>query len=215
MNRLSITLVLLLFPGIIATAISDKTAVHSKWDSFRFALYSLVLGLFTYSLLNTFYVATAYLLYGHFPQEALQIWQVLIKDNIKIDFSEIALATLLAPVTATLATVLTNKKTFLKISQYFKISQKYGDENLFSYFLNAKEIDWVNVRDIENNLTYQGQIESFSENDKIQEITLRNVSIYRYEDSLFLNKAPHVYLPVFKDEVQHEGLKNPIQAIGN
>jgi len=56
---------------------------------------------------------------------------------------------------------LVNYKIFHKFAQKLLISQKYGDENLYSYYLNAKEIDWVYVRDFERKLTYQGRVISF------------------------------------------------------
>ena len=54
MNQLVVSLVVILMPGIIAAIISDKLTSHSKWDSFKFALYSLVLGVLTYAMLQIF-----------------------------------------------------------------------------------------------------------------------------------------------------------------
>ena len=87
-----------------------------------------------------------------------------------------------------------NYKVFNKLAQKINVSSKYGDENLYSYYLNAKEIDWVYVRDIENNLTYQGRIESYAENDHMQEMVLYDVTVFRYQDSVQLYSVPTIYL---------------------
>jgi hypothetical protein len=50
------------------------------------------------------------------------------------------------------------------------------------------------VRDIVNNLTFHGIVDSFSENEQISEITLRDVKVYKYEDSSFLYYIPKVFL---------------------
>ena len=87
-----------------------------------------------------------------------------------------------------------NYKILNKIGEFFNVSTKYGDENLYSYYLNTNEIDWIYIRDVDNNLTYQGRVFSFSENSNIQEIVLYDVTVYRYEDSAELYHVPTIYL---------------------
>ncbi len=52
MSQLVIVVIVVLLPGILATSIADKLTVHSAWDSFKFPLYALLLGVLTYSLLQ-------------------------------------------------------------------------------------------------------------------------------------------------------------------
>lgn len=77
----------------------------------------------------------------------------------------------------------------------------YGEENLYSYFLNSKEVTEVYVRDIANNLSFHGEVDSFSENDQISEITLRYVKVYRYDDSAFLYYMAKVFLSRPKNSI--------------
>ncbi|HZF31336.1 MAG TPA: hypothetical protein VE907_19625 [Gammaproteobacteria bacterium] len=59
MNQLAVVVIVVLFPGILAATVADKLTVHSKWDSFKFALYSFLLGVLTYSVLQILaYAAT-------------------------------------------------------------------------------------------------------------------------------------------------------------
>ena len=114
--------------------------------------------------------------------------------NYTVPLLEVALATTLAPLIALFASWIVNHKIINKIAGEYGISQKYGDENLFSYFLNIQDLSWIYVLDKEKELTYMGEVVSFSECDSIQEIVLKNVSVFTYEDSKFLYKLSLVYL---------------------
>jgi ABC-type multidrug transport system fused ATPase/permease subunit len=197
MNKLLITLIIILFPGVIATIIAGKITFHSKWDSFKYGLYSFVLGVCTYGVLQIFVY-----IYNMFAAGSvsivtwthLDVWSIAIKDTPQVSPWEICLAAVLAIPVAFFASWLINHKVFNKLAQNVKASTKYGDENLFSYYLNAKEIDWVYIRDLENQLTYQGRIVSYSENDEIQEVVLSDVTVFAYQDSSELYSVPSIYL---------------------
>src|SRR4029077_5368445 len=89
---------------------------------------------------------------------------------------------------------------------WLKISNKFGDINLYSHFLNSPNINTVYFRDLKSNLTYHGLVESFSETDEIKEIVLRNVTVYYNEEqingnAIVLYQLNAVYLSRPKDEV--------------
>jgi hypothetical protein len=184
-------------PGIIATIISDKLTNHSKWGSFKFSLYSLTLGVSCYAFLQ-------FLVYGFdivnnvhvkpIVWTNLKIWNSATHVGVDIAAWEICVATILSLPIALFASWLINFKFFNKVAQFIGVSSKFGDENLYSYYLNAQEIDWVYVRDVANNLTYQGRVVSHAENENVQEIVLSEVSVYRYVDSELLYEVPTIYL---------------------
>lgn len=218
MNKLLITLILILFPGIIATIIAGKITFHSKWDSFKYGLYSLVLGIFTYATLQA--IAYAYSLVVALSRANvnwvhLNVWGIAIKDAPQVAPWEICSAAVLAVPVAFLASWLINFKLFNKLAQKIKVSTKYGDENLYSYYLNANEIDWVYIRDLENHLTYQGKIVSYSENEKIQEIVLSDVTVFAYEDSSELYSLPSIYLSKEAGKFIIEAVPNDYLGVQN
>lgn len=92
-------------------------------------------------------------------------------------------------------------KVVNRFGKWLKLTNKYGDENLYSYFLNAKEVEEVYVRDIENGLTYHGLINSFSENDDIKELVLIDVVVYEYESSKKLYELDKIYLSKSKESL--------------
>lgn len=209
-----IVVIFILMPGIVAAIIADKITSHSKWDSFKFVLYSLMLGVMSYALLQILlYFHDAYLAlkinhitdtkqqsfnvsfnFKELSWTNLSIWSSALDGGKKLVAWEICSATFLSVFVAFFASWLINFKIFNKIAQKIKVSSKFGDENLYSYYLNAQEIDWVYIRDLEHNLTYQGRIVSHSENDKIQELVLSDVSVYDSNDSCLLYEIPTIYL---------------------
>lgn len=197
MDQLVVTLILILMPGIVAAIISDKLTNHSRWGSFKFSLYSLTLGIGCYALLQmiVYLVNVAYCIWeGSLIWNNLQIWNSALNGGTDIAAWEVCAATVLALPVSLFACWLINFKIFNKLAQKMGVSNKFGDENLYSYYLNAQEIDWVYVRDIEHNLTYQGKVVSHSENENVQEIVLSEVTVFRYEDSALLYAVPTIYL---------------------
>lgn len=126
--------------------------------------------------------------------KSLHVWDATSQNSTNIYPREIIFASICAILNALWISFLINYKCMTKFAQKMRISKKYGDENLFTFYLESNEVVWVYIRDKENNLTYKGKVLSFSENDRIQEVVLEAVSVYRYEDSEFLYDISSVYL---------------------
>lgn len=198
MTELAIAVGVILFPGIIATTIADKIVVHVRpWGPLKYGLYSFILGVFSYlglqclswlqMMVPTKYQITPLL-------GSLDAWNIIGNTKARIDFAEVAGATLLSLPVAFIAAFTINHKVVHKLAKKLGVSIKYGDENLYSFYLNAQEIDWVYVRDVERKLTYQGRVFSFSENDKFQELVLSDVTVFGYENSDEYYSVPSIYL---------------------
>jgi Family of unknown function (DUF6338) len=204
MTQLAIVVIVVLLPGILATTIADKLTVHSKWDSFKFPLYALVLGVLTYSLLQVLVYGWDALVYAwssikfHRPATIswtpLAIWNIEQNVNFAIPPWEIVVAMFLSVPVAFAAAACVQHKVITRIGGLIHVTSKYGDENLYSYFMNGTDTDWVYVRDKENNLTYEGRVSASSENEHIHELVLRDCTVYRYEDSAKLYSVPTAYL---------------------
>jgi hypothetical protein len=143
MNQLAVAIVAIFFPGILATIIADKLAVHSKWDSFKFSLYSLVLGILSYIFFQL--ILISYNLIMHIFSYSkdiklyiLSVWNIAFQQKPIIKLWEIGGATLFSIFVGSLASYIINYKILNKIGQKIRITTKYGDENLYSFYLNAK-----------------------------------------------------------------------------
>lgn len=197
MNDLAVLIGLISFPGLIATVMCDKLLVHAeRWNNFKYGIYTFIFGVGSYVVLQflTWILALAPYLLPYLPESArLGLWDTLATGR-DLRFSEVAWATGLSPLIALAAIYFVNKKYLTRFAQRFGISNKYGDENLFSYFLNSPDVFWVYLRDPASGFSYRGAVRSFSETKEVQEITLTDVTVYSYENSEELYQLDSIYL---------------------
>lgn len=200
MNELAVAIAIVLLPGLIASVICDKIVVHSvRWDGFKYSIYSFLFGICSYLLLQMLIyacLATSKIDIAPFTidKPILGVWSIIGNQKSQISLLEVTLSTALSPLVAIIAAGIINFKILNKLAQKLKVSSKYGDENLFSFFLNSKEVSWVYVREKGAGLTYCGHVVSYAESDKIQELVLSNVKVFDYETSDELYETSLIYL---------------------
>ncbi|SDR71209.1 hypothetical protein [Christiangramia echinicola] len=198
MSELTIKLIIILIPGVISTLVFGKLILHKEWSSFRFTLYSILFGVISYLLIQL--IINLLNLISIIDIDDLTIWENL-NDATSIPYREVIWASIISIIIALIAAKIENNKLIHRIADHFGISGKYGDENLYSMFLNSKEVEFIYLRDIKNQLTYHGWVKSFSENENISEIRLCDVAVYNYGDSQLLYEIGEVYLSLKKEEI--------------
>ena len=184
-------LLLILFPGIIATLIYKRLILKKKWESIDFGINILLFGISSNLLLQLIYLI--------FRAGELSIWKRL-QDNAPIPYLEIMLSSITALIIAGIATYANNKKTINNISYRLQISNKYGEDSLFYYFLEHKEITEVHILEPTLNLIYDGHVKYYSEDDQVKEIVLENVDSYNYQTSEKIDSFKYVYLSKARNE---------------
>lgn len=199
MNELVLAIAVVLLPGLIATIICERIVVHVRpWPSFKYIIYSFVLGVSCY-----FFLQFLVWLISFIPSRVtflpsltgkLDVWSIATGTSGTIDLAEIAAATALSVPVAFIAALIVNKKSLNHLASITGVSRKYGDENLFSYFLNSDDVWWVYIRDFDRKLTYQGRVQAFSETDEMQEIVLNKVTVFGYDNSSEYYSVPSLYL---------------------
>ncbi|WP_158850445.1 hypothetical protein [Algibacter sp. L1A34] len=201
MSELTIKLIIILIPGALATLIFGKLILHKEWSSFRFVLYSILFGVVSYLILQLLNNGINLCISADFNKlPELTIWSNL-NDASLIPYKEVGFASIISIIIAFFVSMIENKKVINKIAGFLGVSEKYGDENLYSMFLSSKNVEFIYLRDIKNQLTYHGWVKSFSENDTISEIRLCDVAVYNYTDSEFLYEVEEVYLSLNKQEI--------------
>jgi len=185
LSAFALKLILILIPGGLATLILEKLTTYLKWEPFKFIINSILLGGLSYLLSDLVF-------YIFFADNIKNFWLTFTSNDIP--FWEIIRATGVSLFIGFGTSWVENNKLISRFARKLHIADKYGEENLYSYFLNSKEVREVYVRDIANNLTFHGEVDSFSENEQISEITLTDVKVYKYDDSSFLYKMPRVFL---------------------
>ena len=187
LSELSLKLVLVLIPGILATLLYEKLAVYGKRSNLYFFFSALLFSCISYLIAQQIYIWCSIE-----NDHLLHFWDSIQFESIP--FRAILPASIIAIVISIITSALENHKVIMNLAKWLRITSKYGDENLFYYFLNGKKTEEVYVRDTENNLTYHGLVDSFSEDDSIQEILLYNVAVYSTDDSEKIDELQRVYI---------------------
>lgn len=194
-SELTLKLIIILIPGAIGTIIYEKLTVHKKWNSIIFIANCVFLGGISYLLIQ---LISEYL-FNSTDDSLKNFWGNLTQKEIP--FSAIWKSSIMAVFVGFISSWIENYKLINIIGKKIKISTKYGDENLFSYFLNAKQVKEVYIRDMKNQTTYHGNVESFSETEEIKEIVLSDVSVYNFVDTDAIYEIDKLYLSKPKDEL--------------
>lgn len=184
----TIRVVVLLLPGLLAAIIVERLTVHPKWEQFRFLLYSGILGCLSYIFLqlglNGIKLIVAKARNIDFEPTFLGVWSSLFNKEGAIKVNEVALACFVALALGLGITAVVQYKLIYRFASWIGATNKYGDENLFTHFLNDRETRVIWVRDVSSDIVYEGEKAAYSEADNICEIVLRDVHVYRAgEDS--------------------------------
>lgn len=209
-SELTLKLIILLIPGAIGTIIMNRLSIRKELNSFQFVVNSIIIGVLSYlflQLLSGLIQFIYNLCYSEkLEYSLLEIWKS-ISDKTIIPYKEVLFSSICGIIIAFLGTFIDQNKIVNKLAQKLKVSNKYGDENLYSYFLNADETQVIYLRSPKNNLTYHGYVNAYSETKDLSEIVLSDVSVYRYEDSELLYEVDQVYLSFPKTDIIIEHAK--------
>jgi len=192
-SQFTLHVMLLILPGTIAILIVETLTVHKKLDTFKFILYMSVFGFFAYVVRQTWNWMYA-VLYCKPSYKLLYFWGAIAGKSTEISWSEILTTCVIAIPMGFIASWLIQYKALNRFANLIKVSSKYGEDNLFTHFLNLKEIIWVLVRDNKQGITYYGKVDYYSETDVMKEIVLSDVSVYRSEDWVHIRESPYIYL---------------------
>src|SRR4030042_2194739 len=200
-SEFSLRIIFLFVPGIISLLIIEKLSFHKEYRLFQILIYSLIIGFANYS----FYYAILKAVNGIFRKGySCAFFKALSDNSAKIDFGEIALVSLLAILTGYIFTSLINFKVLNKLGNFFRVTKKFGDLDVWSYIMNSKNIEWVIIRDHETDLMYEGWIELFSDSTEYDELLLRDVVVFNNSTGKEIYKTPGLYLPKRRENITIE-----------
>src|ERR1700730_5065954 len=157
-SRVTLKLIFILIPGALASLIFEKLTTHKPWNSFKFIAHSILFGVLSYLITGWLINLISTFFYLHWSQ--LILWRDL--DSKNIPFDEIGKATVTSIVIGFLSSAIDYYKILNRFATWLKITNKYGDINLYSHFLNSTNINAIYFRDLKSKLTYHGFVESFS-----------------------------------------------------
>ncbi|HEX6040467.1 DUF6338 family protein [Longimicrobium sp.] len=196
LSALTLRVVLLFFPGVVCALIVRALTNRRERTLSEFLIDSFVLGLGTYLSLAAFragYAGVAHLVRWASPP-SITFFDVLTDEHSRISWGEIALSAVVAFLLGAVVSAVVNHHLLFRVAGSLRISRKFGDPDVWSYFLNSPDIRWVSVRDVANDTVYEGAVEAFSDTGSAPELLLRNVTVSRNSTDTKLYECDRVYL---------------------
>ena len=95
-------------------------------------------------------------------------------------------------------------KLHFRLFRFLGITNKFGELDVWGYLMNSNDVSWITVRDIENNLMYDGWIQAFSDNSKEAEVLLGDVQVYDNNSGELLYEVNSQYLSLDKAKIRIE-----------
>ncbi|MCW7479459.1 hypothetical protein ND856_19320 [Leptospira bandrabouensis] len=127
----------------------------------------------------------------------MKLWAFIKGDN-NFEIQEVIFSTLLSiSIVLVLANLITNK-IIIRNLQKFGLTNRFGDEDLWNYYLSSSEINWIYIRDYANSLTYRGRLKYFSSANSMRELGLEEVTVYSLLKSKELYTLESVYLSLLE-----------------
>ena len=221
MNTLTISLVTIMIPGVILALIYDTYTQHKAWDSFRYVLMSIVFGILTYLVMQIF-ISSYQFVNGIKDTDSikwylLSVWSIANgQDKIKVNPAEILAGGLVSIPLGLLFVYLSTKRIAHEYLLKKGISNKYGDDNVF---IRSIEVMcnpasgytdtqcWILLKD--DDQLIHGHIALYNENDKTQEVSLCNATVYESSTGNIIIKTSFLYVSkeygkiiIFKDNIE-------------
>ena len=202
-SEFAFKLLLLFFPGLICAFLVDQLTVHRPRENFLFAMQSFVFGVISYFSYWTLLGVASKCFPGK-VDPSLTFLRALNDSNVRYSFTEIAYVTLCAVVIGLIVTVASQHKVLNRVARKIRLNNKFGELDVWGYFMNVKEIEWVTVRDHANDLILDGWIQAFSDDSKDAEILLRDVSVYKNSTGERLYQVGAMYISRNRQDISIE-----------
>jgi hypothetical protein len=201
-SEFTIRLLLLFLPGLVTFLIIESLTVSKTKSNVYFFIYSFILGFFNYF---TYYLILkiSALIFCHKSSVDVKFLIALFNKNALIDYKEIIFVSFLAVINGFLLSLLVNRKFLHRFAQWAKITKKFAEIDVWDYVFNSEndEMKWIIVREIKNDLMYQGWIEAFSDTVKENELFLRDVIVYKNSTAEEYYSVSGLYISRNKDDI--------------
>lgn len=207
MNTLALTLAVIFLPGIIWARLDAKYASQTKPTQFDLILNVFVFGLIAYVATYLIYLIPCVQKFAVFNLAALEVddkkAQNILNQTIVDD---ILVATFASLILAPIWLALKHHKIITRVLQFIKVTNRYGDEDVWDFTLNSTEkmTRYINLRDTRTGVTFSGYVEVFSETPALRELLLRNVRAYDTDSGTQVFEIPRLYLAREPKEITME-----------
>lgn len=195
-------LFLLLLPGVIAVLMQEQINVV-KHTNFKFIINAALYGVATFIIMEIFYsifiiVMALFYKYKLCWGLNLSIWDGILNGSNQYNKIELFLSYIFSIPIGFFFGFLSLRNYPLKFFKWLGLTNRYGDDDVWSFYLNSPDVNWVLVRDKKDNLTYFGKIRAYSDTGIKREILLSEVEVFTSDDWIPLYESESIYLEMDK-----------------
>lgn len=190
-SEFAVRLLLIFFPGIIATMVIDLLTSHQKRELHSFFLNAFVLGLASYFI---HYISIQLGNYFFGLKYKVHFLDFLVDSKTKIVWNEIVWSSVAAFFLGIVVTLAMNYRWLHTIARKVKITRQFPEADVWGFVFNSKDAKWVLIRDHNKGEMYEGWVEAFSDTHKDNELLVRDVSVYNMENGKKLYEVSAMYI---------------------
>jgi hypothetical protein len=175
-----VRIIFLALPGVVASTIYRKLrgkAVLKDWEDV------IEIGLF--ALLSYLLYALAIGAVHGQAVESFTLLNAFYDEKATVSWHEILPACGIGVLLAFAASSLYTHKIVNRAGRLLRVTRRFGDEDVWTYFNNVPDLYWVIVRDHKVDLAYYGWIQVYSDSHEERELLLRDVKVYNNSTSEF------------------------------
>lgn len=199
MDVFTVLLVILLFPGVLFVIIIDNFTEHRKWDSWKYILYSIVSGVFSYSILQLIILISQFIYDIKGVAETsfyyLDVWNVINGSSKKFESIEVISSGAVAILSALFFLKIKTNSTIHNMLIALNVSEKYGDEPVFSKVIRSTSSEYVIVMVMDENIILSGMVYYYHMSEEgMQELGMINVVATNMRDSQEIFTANKLYV---------------------
>lgn len=179
LSGLVIRITFLLLPGALASSIYRKLkgrTTRKDWEDFLeiiiFSLLSYIGYALILSIINYFRLKYGY---TNIPFTA---FEAFFDEKLKISWQEVLYASIIGIALALTATLFYTKRYINRFGHRINITNHVGEEDIWYFFNNLPDVEWVFVRDHKADIAYRCWIQYYSDPYKERELLLRDVDVF-------------------------------------
>jgi Family of unknown function (DUF6338) len=199
-DLLILQLAVIFLPGIIWARLDASYAAKVKPTEGEFFLRAFLFGITIYAVEFLVFAALGW------PFKMADLADAATKEIVGQDvLHEVLWALGIGLVLSVLWLYFTRYKLLTRFLQWIRATKKYGDEDVWDFTFNSKEVavEYVHFRDFDNQCVYAGWVNTFSETDKLRELVLLDVIVYDFEGTE-LYTIPRLYLARSPEKIHIE-----------
>jgi len=195
LSDFTIRILLLFFPGVICAILVDNLTIHEKRSIGFFLIHSFVYGIFSYFFLSVLppFCGIVGSCFKYFQNHEVIFFNALVDSRLKINWKEILAASLMAIILGFFFSVMITQEILHRIARFLKVTQKLGKLDVWHHTFDASRDQWVRIRDIANDLIFEGWIRNYSDSSSRPELFVQDVKVFVNKTGEYLYDVPALY----------------------